>query len=100
MKFAETWPPTSGKVSVRLVATAPSSDFVLRGNSILGSGLESLCKAFTKAGGTAAVPIMVLTRCSPLTLLLRQSRKALQLVRSCFGELNSGREELHELIRS
>jgi len=37
--------------------------------------------------------VMVLTRCSPLTLLLWQSRKVLQLVRTCFGELNSGREE-------
>jgi hypothetical protein len=34
MKYAQTFTPTSGKLSVRLVATAPSSDFVLPDNSI------------------------------------------------------------------
>jgi hypothetical protein len=42
----------------------------------------------------------VFTRCSPPALLLWQSRKALLLVRRCFGELNSGREGRRELIRS
>jgi len=34
MKYAQTCARTCGKLSVRLVATAPSSEFVLRDNSI------------------------------------------------------------------